>query len=87
MNLSRLARYANHVNFACDTYKYPSINYIAREDRVLVWRDVNVSGPEQGMPIFFIQALKSKSFETSQLRLLIEVFFQNEHDIAMSGVF
>ena len=36
---------------------------------------------------FFIQALKSKSFETSQLRLLIEVFFQNEHDIAMSGVF
>ena len=54
MNLSRLVKCASHVNFACDTYKYPSINDIAREDRVLVWRDVNVSGPEQGMPKFFL---------------------------------
>ena len=28
MTLSRLVRRANHVDFACDTYKYPPINAI-----------------------------------------------------------
>ena len=36
MTLSRLVRRANHVDFAFDTYKYPSINDIAREDHGLV---------------------------------------------------
>ena len=33
---SRLVRRANHIDFACDTYKYPSVNDIAREDHDLV---------------------------------------------------
>ena len=33
---SRLVRRANHVDFTCDTYKYPSINEVAREDHGLV---------------------------------------------------
>ena len=41
---------SNHVDFACDTYKYPSINDITREDSGLVYGEVNVSGPEQGIP-------------------------------------
>ena len=36
--LSRLVRRANHVEFACDTYKYPSFYNITREDHGLVWR-------------------------------------------------
>ena len=36
MTLSRLVRGVNHVNFVCDTYKYPSINDITREDHGLV---------------------------------------------------
>ena len=35
VTLSRLVRCANHVDFACDTYKYPSINTITREDHGL----------------------------------------------------
>ena len=31
VTLSRLVRLANHVEFACDTFKYPSINDITRE--------------------------------------------------------
>ena len=31
VTLSRLVRCANHVDFACDTYEYSSINDIARE--------------------------------------------------------
>ena len=35
--LSRPVRRANHVDFACDTFKYPSIiNDITREDHGLV---------------------------------------------------
>ena len=34
MPLSRLVRRANHVDFACDTFKNPSINDITREDKV-----------------------------------------------------
>ena len=29
--LSRLVRHANYVDFACDTFKYPSINDITRD--------------------------------------------------------
>ena len=36
VTLSRLVRYANHVDFACDTYKYPSFNDITREDHSLI---------------------------------------------------
>ena len=36
MTLSGLDRRANHVDFVCDTYEYPSINNIAREDHDLV---------------------------------------------------
>ena len=36
VTLSRLVRRANYVDFACDTCKYPSINYITREDHWLV---------------------------------------------------
>ena len=36
MTLSRLVRRANHVDFACETYKYPSIIDITREDHGLV---------------------------------------------------
>ena len=32
----RLVRHANHVDFACNTFKYPSINDITREDNGLV---------------------------------------------------
>ena len=46
----RLVRRANHVDFACNTFKYPSINDITREDHGLVWEEVNVSGPKQGIP-------------------------------------
>ena len=35
-SLSRLVRRANHMHFACDTYKYPSSNNIAGEDNGLV---------------------------------------------------
>ena len=31
VTLSRLVRHENRVDFACDTYKYPSINDITRE--------------------------------------------------------
>ena len=31
VTLSRLVRRANHVDFACDTFKYPSINDITRD--------------------------------------------------------
>ena len=41
---------SNHVGFACDTYKYPSISDITREDHGLVYGEVNVSGPERGIP-------------------------------------
>ena len=37
VTLSRLVRRANHVDFACDTYKYPSINDITRENHGLVY--------------------------------------------------
>ena len=37
MTLSRhLVRRENNVDFACDTFKYPSINDITREDHGLV---------------------------------------------------
>ena len=36
VNLSRLVRRANRIEFACDSYKYPSINDITREDHDLV---------------------------------------------------
>ena len=36
MTLSRLVRRANYVDFACDTYRYTSINDITREDHGLV---------------------------------------------------
>ena len=36
VTLSRLIRRANRVDFACGTYKYPSINDITREDHGLV---------------------------------------------------
>ena len=48
-----------------NNYKNPSIDYIIREDHGLVLGEVNVSGPEQGIPIKFTQALKSESFKTS----------------------
>ena len=83
MTLSRrLVRRANHVDFACGTFKYPSINDITR-DHVLVKGEINVSGPDQAIPIYFTQALKSESFKTSQLRLLTEVWCRNEHANAM----
>ena len=61
VTLSRLVRHENHVDanrvdFACDTYKYPSINDITREVHGLV----NISGPEQRMSKDFTQALKSE---------------------------
>ena len=50
---SRLVRCANYEDFACDSFKYPSINDITREDYGFsIWR-VNVSGPEQGIPKYF----------------------------------
>ena len=36
VTLSRLFRPANYVDFACDTFKYPKINDITREDHGLV---------------------------------------------------
>ena len=36
VTLSRLDIRANHVDFACDTFKYPSINDFTREDHRLV---------------------------------------------------
>ena len=36
VNLSRLVRRTNCIEFACDTYKYPSITDITREDHDLV---------------------------------------------------
>ena len=36
VTLSRLVIRANHVDFACDTFKYPPINDITREDYGLV---------------------------------------------------
>ena len=83
MTLSPLVRRANHVDFACDTYKYPSIIDVTREDHGLVYGEVNVSEPEQGKPKYFIQALKSESFRTSQMRLMEEVWWRNEHANAM----
>ena len=46
MTLSRLVRRANHVDFACDTFKYPPINDITR-DHGLVKGEVNGFGLEQ----------------------------------------
>ena len=48
---------------------------------------MNVSGPEQGLPKYFTQALKSESFKTCQLRLLADVWCRNEHANAMRAVF
>ena len=64
MTLSRLVRHANHVDanrvdFACDTYKYPSINDITRKIHGLVQGEINVSGPEQRMLKDLTQALES----------------------------
>ena len=39
------------------------------------------------IPKYFTQTLKSESFKTSQLRLLAEVWCQNEHAIATCTVF
>ena len=50
ITLSRFVRRAYRVDFACDTYKYPAINDITREDHGLVYGEVNVSAPEQGIP-------------------------------------
>ena len=36
VTLSRLVRCANHVDFACDTFKYTPIDEITREDHGLV---------------------------------------------------
>ena len=36
VTLAHLVRHANHVDFAFDTFKYPSINDITREDHGLV---------------------------------------------------
>ena len=36
VTLSRLVRRANHIDFACATYKYPSVYDIAKEDHGLV---------------------------------------------------
>ena len=47
VTLSRLVSRANYVDFALDTFRYPSINGITR-DHGLVQGEVNVSGPEQG---------------------------------------
>ena len=82
VTVSRLVRRAIHVDFAGGTFKFPSINDITR-DHGLVKGEVNVSGPEQGIPKYFTQALKSESFKTSQLRLLAEMWGQNEHANAM----
>ena len=81
VTLSRLVMRANRLDFAYDTYKYPSSNAITREDHLLVYGEVNVhvSGAEQRMPKDFTQALKSESFKTSQLRLLAEDWCQKEH--------
>ena len=46
----RFVRRSNHVDFACDTFRYPSIDNITREYHGLVLGEVNVSGPEQGIP-------------------------------------
>ena len=54
----RLVRRANHVEFACHTFKYAPINDITREYHGLVQGKVNVSGPEQGIPKYFTPALK-----------------------------
>ena len=35
VTLSRLVRRANRVDFACDTYKYPSINDVT--EKTIVW--------------------------------------------------
>ena len=56
--LSRLARRANRVDFACSTYKYLSINDITREYHGLVWGDVNVSGSEQRLPKILYSSFK-----------------------------
>ena len=70
VTLARLVRHANRVNanrvdFTRDTYKYPSINDINREVHGLVQGEVNVFGPEQRMPKYSTQALKSKSLHVS----------------------
>ena len=48
---------------------------------------MNVSGPEQSLPKYFTQALKSESFKTCQLRLLADVWCRNEHANAMRALF
>ena len=83
VTLSRLVRRKNYVDFACGTFKYSSINDITREDHGLVKGEVNVSGPEQGIPKYFDHTLKSESFKTSQLRLLTEMWCRNEYANAM----
>ena len=45
VTLSRLVRRATNVDFACDIYRYPSINDITRDYHGLVYGEVNVSGP------------------------------------------
>ena len=58
--------------------------------KIMVWyreRQINVSGPEQRMPKYFTQALKSESIKTSHLRLLAEGWGQNEQVNAMLAVF
>ena len=57
VTLPRLVRRANHVDFAYGTYKYPSINDITREDHDLVYGEVNVSVPEQGIPKYIFLKL------------------------------
>ena len=83
MTLSRLVRCANRVDFACDTYKYTSINDITREHHGLVQGEVNVSGPELRTSKYFTQDLTSELFKASQLRLQAEGLCQNEHGNAM----
>ena len=53
VTLTRVVRRANHVDFACDTYKYLINNDITREDHGMVYGEVNVSRPEQGIPTYF----------------------------------
>ena len=70
MNLARRVRHtnrvdANRIDFACDNYKYPSINNITREVHGFVQGEVNMSGPEQRMPKYFTQALKSELLHIS----------------------
>ena len=55
MTVSFLIRRANHVDFTCNIFKYLPINDITREDHGLVKGEVNVSGPEQGIPKYLLK--------------------------------